>query len=87
MKSFDNNPISILHEEIDNKKMYYFKASDIGKALKLTNISVSIQSYDDDERVIRKAYDTIKRLQDTVYLTSQGVYRHLLKRRIYKDTL
>ena len=77
VKAFENNPIAILHENTDNKKMFYFKAADVGKALKLTNISVSIQSYDDDERVIRKAYDTTKRLQDTVYLSSQGVYRLL----------
>jgi prophage antirepressor-like protein len=58
--------------------VYCFKAADIGKALKLTNIAVSIQHYDEDERVIRKAYDTTKRIQDTVFLTSQGVYRLLL---------
>lgn len=77
IKAFENNPISILHEEINNKKIYYFKASDIGKALNLTNIAVSIQHYDEDERVIRKAYDTTNREQDTIFLTSQGVYRLL----------
>jgi prophage antirepressor-like protein len=77
VKAFENNPISIITEEIDNKKLYCFKAADIGKALKLTNIAVSIQHYDEDERVIRKAYDTTKRIQDTVFLTSQGVYRLL----------
>lgn len=77
VKAFENNPISILEEDIDNKRIYYFKASDIGKALNLTNIAVSIQHYDEDERVIRKAYDTTKRLQDTVFLSSQGVYRLL----------
>jgi prophage antirepressor-like protein len=77
VKAFENNPIAILQEDVNNKKIYCFKASDIGKALKLTNIAVSIQCYDDDERVIRKAYDTTKRLQDTVFLTSQGVYRLL----------
>jgi prophage antirepressor-like protein len=77
VKAFENNPIAILQEDINNKKVYCFKASDIGKALKLTNIAVSIQYYDDDERVIRKAYDTTKRLQDTTFLTSQGVYRLL----------
>jgi prophage antirepressor-like protein len=78
VKAFENNPISILTEEFNNKKIYLFKVSDIGKALKLTNIRVSIQNYDEsDEVVVRKAYDTIKRNQDTLYLTSQGVYRLL----------
>lgn len=78
VKAFENNPIAILQEDIDNKKVYYFKAADIGKALNLSNIAVSIQNYDEDERVIRKAYNTTKRIQDTVFLTSQGVYRLLL---------
>ena len=25
VKAFENNPISILNEDIDNKKIYYFK--------------------------------------------------------------
>ena len=57
VKAFENNPISIIQEENNNKKIYYFKASDIGKALDLTNIRVSIQNYEDDEQVVRKAYD------------------------------
>ena len=76
-KAFENNPISIL-QELDinkNKKFYYFKGSDIGKALHLTNIRQSIQHYDDDEKVVRKAYYPQGTLQDTIYLTSQGVYR------------
>jgi hypothetical protein len=55
VKAFENNPISILNEEIDGKKIYCFKASDIGKALELKNIAVSIQSYDNDEKVLRKS--------------------------------
>ena len=35
VKAFENNPIAILQEDINNKKVYYFKASDIGKALNL----------------------------------------------------
>ena len=67
VKAFENNPISILEEDIDNKHVYYFEASDIGKALNLSNIAVSIQHYDEDERVIRKAYDTTNREQDTIF--------------------
>ena len=76
IKAFENNPISILQEDIHNKKVYYFKASDIGKALNLTNIRVSIQNYDSDEQVVRKAY-TLGGEQDVLFLTSQGVYRLL----------
>ena len=77
VKAFENNPISILQEDNGDKKIHYFKASDIGKALHLSNIAVSIQHYDEDERVIRKAYDTTNREQDTTFLSSQGVYRLL----------
>jgi prophage antirepressor-like protein len=77
IKAFENNPISIIKEEDNNKKIYYFKASDIGKALNLTNIAVSIQSYDEDEKVLRKAYDIRGCEQETSFLSSQGVYRLL----------
>jgi prophage antirepressor-like protein len=77
IKAFENNPISILEELNDNKKVYYFKAIDIGKALNLTNIRVSIQNYDEDEQVVRKAYDLRGCEQNTIFLTSQGVYRLL----------
>jgi prophage antirepressor-like protein len=78
VKAFENNPIAILHEDINNKKVYYFKASDIGKALGIVNIHSTIQNYEDeDERVIRKAYDPQMNLQNTTFLSSQGVYRLL----------
>jgi prophage antirepressor-like protein len=77
VKAFENNPIAILHEDINNKKVYYFKAADIGKVLGILNIRQSIQNYDDDERVVRKVYDPQGTLQDTIFLTSQGVYRLL----------
>lgn len=77
VKAFENNPISILQEDNDNKRVYYFKATDIGKALDLKNIHVSIQIYDEDEKVLRKAYDHKGNEQDTTFLTSQGVYRLL----------
>ena len=77
MKAFENNPITILQENNGNKKIYCFKSNDIGKALKLSNIAQSIQNYDDDEKVLRKAYDLRGCEQDTTFLTSQGVYRLL----------
>ena len=44
----------------------------------IINIHSTIQNYEDeDERVIRKAYDSQMNLQNTTFLTSQGVYRLL----------
>jgi prophage antirepressor-like protein len=77
VRAFENNPVSILEEDIDNKRVYYFRASDIGKALNLSNIRVSIQNYDEDEQVVRKAYDLRGCEQDTIFLMSRGVYRLL----------
>lgn len=75
VRAFENNEISILHESVGDKEVYYFRATDIGKALDLKNIHVSIQVYDEDEKVLRKAYDQKGNEQDTTFLTSQGVYR------------
>ena len=77
VKAFENNPISIITENIDDKKIYCFKASDIGKALNIVNIRTSITNFDGDEVVVRSTYDTINRNQDTLFLTSQGIYRLL----------
>jgi prophage antirepressor-like protein len=77
VKAFENNPISILEEDLDNKKIYCFKANDIAKVLDILNIRQSIQNYDEDERVVRKVYDPYGTLQDTIFLTSRGVYRLL----------
>ena len=78
VRAFENNPVSILYEDINDKKIYCFKASDVGKVLGILNIRQSIQNYDeDDERVVRKVYDPHGTLQDTIFLTSQGVYRLL----------
>jgi|688.fasta_scaffold30666_7 prophage antirepressor-like protein len=77
VKAFENNPISILEENIDDKKIYCFKANDVAKTLDILNIRQSIQNYDEDERVVRKVYDPQGTLQDTIFLTSRGVYRLL----------
>jgi len=77
IKAFENNPISIIKENVDNKKLYCFKANDIAKVLDILNIRQSIQNYDEDERVVRKVYDPYGTLQDTIFLTSRGVYRLL----------
>jgi prophage antirepressor-like protein len=77
VKAFENNPISIIEENVDNKRVYCFKANDIAKVLDILNIRQSIQNYDEDERVVRKVYDPYGTLQDTIFLTSRGVYRLL----------
>lgn len=76
-KAFEEHPIFIFKEEKNEKKMYYFKALDVGKALNIVNIRTSIQNFDEDEVVVRTTYDTINREQDTLFLTSAGVYRLL----------
>ena len=77
VKAFENNPISILQENVNDKKIYWFKASDIGKVLNLVNIRTSIINYDEDERTVRTTYSSSGGNPDTVYLSSQGVYRLL----------
>lgn len=77
IKAFENHPIFIFNEKVNSKNQYYFKALDIGKALDITNMSTSIQNFDEDERVLRETYDTIGRIQNTIFLTSHGIYRLL----------
>jgi len=77
IKAFENNNVSIIHEDINNKKTYWFKASDVAKVLDLTNIRVSVQNYDDTEKGVRKAYSSHGGNQETMYLSSQGIYRLL----------
>lgn len=67
VEAFENNPISILEENIDDKRIYCFKANDVAKALDILNIRQSIQNYDEDERVVRKVYDPQGTLQDTIF--------------------
>ena len=77
VKAFENNPISIITEDINNKKIYCFKASDVGKVLNIVNIRTSIMNFDDDEKVVRTTYSSKGGNPETIYLTSQGVYRLL----------
>lgn len=41
------------------------------------NIHSSIQNFNERERVLRPTYDTMNRKQDTIFLTSDGIYRLL----------
>ena len=77
VRAFENNSISILQENINNKTVYYFKASDVAKVLDISQIRSSIQNYDSDEKVVRKVNDLRGCDQDTTFLTSHGVYRLL----------
>lgn len=77
IRAFENNPISILKENIDDKHIYYFRASDIGKVLGIVNIRTSIMNFDEDEKVVRTTYSSNSGNPDTIFLTSQGVYRLL----------
>lgn len=73
-KAFENHPIFIFNKEINNKKVYYFKASDVGLALGISNIRPSLQNFTEKEKCINKV-DTLGGKQDIIFLTSQGVYR------------
>lgn len=77
VKAFENNPISILQEDIENRRVYYFKASDIGKVLGIVNIRTSIMNFDDDEKIVRTTYSSNSGNPETIFLTSRGVYRLL----------
>ena len=74
VKAFENNNIEIIKQEPNT---YLFRANDIGKILELSNIRVSIQNYDETERVVSNPYDQNNRAQETIFLTSHGVYRLL----------
>lgn len=63
MQAFENNTITIIKEEPNT---YLFKASDIGKILDLTNIRVTIQNFDDDEKCVRNTY-TVRGDKDTIF--------------------
>jgi prophage antirepressor-like protein len=73
VKAFQNNNISIIKDE-DNK--YYFRGSDVAKALEITNIRSSIQNFTSKEKGVRKV-DTLGGPQDIIFLSSHGVYRIL----------
>ena len=74
---FENKTISILKDETNNKKRYYFKASDVAKVLDIKHIRSSIQNYDDDEKIVHNVIDLRGISQENTYLTSRGVYRLL----------
>ena len=74
VKAFQNNNISIIR---DNDNKYYFRGSDVARALEITNIRSSIQNFTHKEKGVRKV-DTLGGPQDIIFLSSHGVYRWLL---------
>ena len=54
------------------------EAMKVKKVLNLVNIRTSIMNYDEDERTVRTTYSSSGGNPDTIYLSSQGVYRLLL---------
>lgn len=57
-----------------------FRASDVGQVLEISNIHMSLQTFDEDEKVISKA-DTPGGPQEVTYLTEQGVYKLIMRSR------
>jgi len=72
VKAFENKHITILNDE--NK--YYFRGSDVAKALGISNVRSSIQNFTDKEKGVRRV-DTLGGPQDIIFLSSHGVYRLL----------
>jgi prophage antirepressor-like protein len=60
----------------DNKPL--FRASEVAKIVSIGNISQSLTSFDDDEKVITKT-DTPGGMQDVLFLTEIGVYKLLMR--------
>ena len=78
-KVFENHPIFIFNDNINNennKKQYYFKANDIAKAIGIVNIRSSVQNFSDKEKGVHEV-DTLGGKQESLFLTTKGVYRLL----------
>ena len=73
VKAFQNKSISIIKDE-NNK--YYFRGSDVAKALEITNVRSSIQNFTSKEKGVHKC-PTRGGPQDIIFLSSHGVYRLL----------
>lgn len=77
IRVFEDHSVFIFKETDDeNKKQFYFKASDVGKILDIVNIRTSIQNFDEDEKRVRSVYTSTGK-KVALFLTSQGIYRLL----------
>ena len=77
---FENFDISIITDQKYNEQ-YLFKASNIGKMLKLTNIFQSIKTYKEEEEYVK--------IGESIFLTSQGLHHLLIvqKKKFLKSLL
>ncbi|KAG5191339.1 hypothetical protein JKP88DRAFT_174796 [Tribonema minus] len=57
-----------------------FKASDVGKVLKLTNFRMSMEGFNEKERVVSST-STLGGTQQATYLTERGMYKLLMRSR------
>ena len=76
VKAFENTHIAILQENISDKVVYWFRSTDIGKSLELSNIRAYIQNFEDNEKGVKEV-DTLGGRQKVLFLTSHGLYRLL----------
>ena len=76
IRAFENQPISIFKEIVNDKTIHWFKGVDIGNTIELTNIYASVQNFDEDEKGLKEV-ETLGGKQKILYLTSRGVYRLL----------
>jgi hypothetical protein len=65
-------------QEIDEfgEKIYWFKALDVEKVLKISYLRVIIKNYNENEKIVRNTKKETGN-QDTLYLSSRGLYRLL----------
>lgn len=77
VRAFERNEVCILKDDSSQKTKYLFRAQDVANVLGLSNIRMSIQNFDSTEVVLKRAKDKRGAEQDTLFLTSHGVY-HLL---------
>ena len=79
IKSFvlnnSNYEVSILWK--DDKPL--FRALEIAQVLEIKNVSDSIKNFDNDEKLDLDFADPHGRIQQTKFLTEQGVYRLLMR--------
>ena len=72
IKAFENTNITIVKENQNT-----IQRNRCWQSIRINKYTRTIQNYDEDEKVLRKAYDHKGNLQDTTFLTSRGVYRLL----------
>jgi prophage antirepressor-like protein len=73
VKAFEKSSITIIK---DKNNKFYFRGTDVAKALGIANIRSSIQNFTDKEKGVRKV-DTLGGPQDIIFLSSHGIYRLL----------